>query len=119
MGRIVSLWLGIARSRLHRLQASIADLASAQGWASRLLVSFMGPAAVVRVAAGVQSKLVVALTTDFQNDLHSDAATGDVRRGGGSDGLQRIGVLDTSIATRNTGDLIIMEAARSVLDTLL
>lgn len=33
--------------------------------------------------------------------------------------MQRIGVLDTSIATRNTGDLIIMEAARSVLDTLL
>src|ERR1700722_10862008 len=33
--------------------------------------------------------------------------------------VQRIGVLDTSIATRNTGDLIIMEAARSVLDTLL
>jgi polysaccharide pyruvyl transferase len=79
----------------------------------------MGPAAVVRVAAGVQSKLVVALTTDFQDDPHSDAATGDVRRGGGRDGVQRIGVLDTSIATRNTGDLIIMEAARSVLDTLL
>jgi polysaccharide pyruvyl transferase WcaK-like protein len=33
--------------------------------------------------------------------------------------VQRIGVLDTSIATRNTGDLIIMEAARNVLDTLL
>jgi polysaccharide pyruvyl transferase WcaK-like protein len=33
--------------------------------------------------------------------------------------VHRIGVLDTSIATRNTGDLIIMEAARSVLETLL
>ena len=33
--------------------------------------------------------------------------------------MQRIGVLDTSIATRNTGDLIIMEAARTVLETLL
>lgn len=33
--------------------------------------------------------------------------------------MQRIGVLDTSIATRNTGDLIIMEAARSVIETLL
>lgn len=33
--------------------------------------------------------------------------------------MQRIGVLDTSIATRNTGDLIIMEAARGVIETLL
>lgn len=33
--------------------------------------------------------------------------------------MQRIGVLDTSIATQNTGDLIIMEAAREVLEELL
>jgi polysaccharide pyruvyl transferase WcaK-like protein len=33
--------------------------------------------------------------------------------------VRRIGVLDTSIATRNSGDLIIMEAARTVLETLL
>lgn len=31
----------------------------------------------------------------------------------------RIGVLDTALATQNTGDLIIMEAAREVLETLL
>ena len=33
--------------------------------------------------------------------------------------MQRIGILDTSIATQNTGDLIIMEAAREVLEALL
>jgi polysaccharide pyruvyl transferase WcaK-like protein len=33
--------------------------------------------------------------------------------------MQRIGVLDTAVATQNTGDLIIMEAAREVLETLL
>ncbi len=33
--------------------------------------------------------------------------------------VRRIGVLDTSIATKNTGDLIIMEAARDVLESLL
>jgi polysaccharide pyruvyl transferase WcaK-like protein len=33
--------------------------------------------------------------------------------------VHRIGVLDTSIATLNTGDLIIMEAARGVLEALL
>lgn len=38
---------------------------------------------------------------------------------GADEQMRRIGVLDTSIATQNTGDLIIMEAAREVLETLL
>ena len=33
--------------------------------------------------------------------------------------MEKVGILDTSIATENTGDSIIMESAREVLESLL
>jgi polysaccharide pyruvyl transferase WcaK-like protein len=53
----------------------------------------MGSPSAVRLAANVQGKLVVTLTAAPERHL----------RGTGSQ-LQRIGVLDTSIATKNSGD---------------